>query len=159
MFCENCSVEHEGSYGSGRFCSSRCARGFSTKTDRREISAKVSKKLYGRHTGTGNPWSEAAKARVKAAQIERRKIEFQHQMTEAAFEELSRGRKRLRILNEQDFRCAICSGAQSHNGKHLDFDLDHIDGDRTNNSRENLRLICPNCHRQTETWGSRNASG
>ncbi|MBV5346765.1 HNH endonuclease [bacterium] len=31
MICENCSVVHEGSYGSGRFCSSKCARGFSSR--------------------------------------------------------------------------------------------------------------------------------
>lgn len=43
--CENCGIEHKGSYGSGRFCSSKCARGFSTKQKRKEINAKVSKKL------------------------------------------------------------------------------------------------------------------
>lgn len=31
MICENCKINHDGSYGSGRFCSSKCARGFSTK--------------------------------------------------------------------------------------------------------------------------------
>ncbi len=43
MICENCNIEHDGSYGSGRFCSSKCARGFSTKTKRKEINEKVSK--------------------------------------------------------------------------------------------------------------------
>ncbi len=45
MKCENCGNEHDGSYGSGRFCSSKCARGFSTKAKRKEINEKVSKKL------------------------------------------------------------------------------------------------------------------
>ena len=45
MECENCSVEHSGSYGSGRFCSSLCARSFSTKKSRKEINRKVSEKL------------------------------------------------------------------------------------------------------------------
>ena len=26
--CQNCGKEHDGSYGSGRFCSSRCAHGY-----------------------------------------------------------------------------------------------------------------------------------
>ena len=43
--CENCEAEHDGSYGSGRFCSTKCARGFSTKAKRKEINEKVSKKL------------------------------------------------------------------------------------------------------------------
>lgn len=45
MKCENCGHEHDGSYGSGRFCSSKCARGFSTKKKRKEINQKVSQKL------------------------------------------------------------------------------------------------------------------
>jgi len=43
--CENCNCEHTGSYGSGRFCSCKCSRGFSTKAKRKEINEKVSKKL------------------------------------------------------------------------------------------------------------------
>jgi hypothetical protein len=43
--CENCNKEHDGGYGSGRFCSAKCARGFSTKNKRKEINKKVSEKL------------------------------------------------------------------------------------------------------------------
>ncbi len=45
MICENCSSTHDGSYGSGRFCSVKCSRGFSTKSKRTEINRKVSLKL------------------------------------------------------------------------------------------------------------------
>jgi len=43
--CENCDNDHNGNYGSGRFCSSKCARGFSTKEKRSLINKKVSDKL------------------------------------------------------------------------------------------------------------------
>lgn len=39
--CENCGTAHIGEYGSGRFCSSKCARGFSTKYNREETSQKT----------------------------------------------------------------------------------------------------------------------
>jgi len=41
--CENCEQEHNERYGSGRFCCSKCAKGFSTKAKRKEINRKLSK--------------------------------------------------------------------------------------------------------------------
>jgi len=45
--CEKCDTSHTGSYGSGRFCSSECARSFSTSKNRKAINEKVSKTLKG----------------------------------------------------------------------------------------------------------------
>jgi hypothetical protein len=38
----------------------------------------------------------------------------------------------------------------------LAFVLDHLDGDATNNARDNVRLVCPNCDSQLPTFKSRN---
>ena len=43
--CENCKQDNDGSYGSGRFCSTKGARSFSTKAKRKEINEKGSKTL------------------------------------------------------------------------------------------------------------------
>ena len=48
MKCENCGKDHNGYYGSGRFCSNKCARSYSTKTKRVDINKQVSIKLKGR---------------------------------------------------------------------------------------------------------------
>jgi len=53
--------------------------------------------------------------------------------------------------------CEIC-GIEDWNDKPLVFDVDHVDGKRNNNTLDNLMVICPNCHRQTDTWGSKNMS-
>jgi hypothetical protein len=53
MECENCTCAHDGSYASGRFCSERCARSFSSKNKRLEINKKISQKLKGTHIGLG----------------------------------------------------------------------------------------------------------
>ena len=57
------------------------------------------------------------------------------------------------IINE----CAIC-GISKWNDKPINLELDHIDGKRINHSLSNLRLLCPNCHSQTETYRSKNRS-
>lgn len=46
--CELCGKIHDGTYGSKRFCSQKCARCFSTYAKREEINTKVSLKLHGR---------------------------------------------------------------------------------------------------------------
>lgn len=51
--------------------------------------------------------------------------------------------------------CAIC-GIDSWNNKKLNLELDHIDGNRINHKLYNLRLLCPNCHAQTDTYRSKN---
>ncbi len=48
--CENCDNDHNGEYGSGRFCTSKCARGFSTKDKRSLINEKVSLKMKNRES-------------------------------------------------------------------------------------------------------------
>ena len=51
--------------------------------------------------------------------------------------------------------CLVC-GISSWQGKKLTCELDHINGDRTDHRLENLRILCPNCHSQTETFRSKN---
>lgn len=60
------------------------------------------------------------------------------------------------IFKEQDCKCALCEITNTWNNKNLVFVLDHIDGNAANNSRENLRLVCPNCDSQLDTFKSKN---
>jgi len=62
-----------------------------------------------------------------------------------------------RLLKEKiiENKCFICD-IEEWNGKKLNMELDHIDGNRTNHKLENLRMLCPNCHSQTETYRAKN---
>ncbi|HEU0191074.1 MAG TPA: HNH endonuclease [Mycobacterium sp.] len=60
-------------------------------------------------------------------------------------------------LDEQQCRCcAICGIQDKWNGRPLVLIIDHVNGDASNDRRENLRLICPNCDSQLPTYKARN---
>lgn len=59
-----------------------------------------------------------------------------------------------RLIKEgfKENKCELCGQLPEHNGKLLVLQLDHINGNHTDNRLENLRILCPNCHSQTETF-------
>jgi 5-methylcytosine-specific restriction endonuclease McrA len=65
---------------------------------------------------------------------------------------------RKRLIRERLLEpiCSYCGGAEWL-GRPIPLELDHVDGDKTNNQLENLRLICPNCHALTPTYRGKNA--
>lgn len=59
------------------------------------------------------------------------------------------------IIHERGNECSVCHITE-WNGKPIVFQVDHIDGRADDNSPENLRLICANCHSQTPHFGGKN---
>lgn len=66
-------------------------------------------------------------------------------------------RLRKMLIDDGHDSCALC-GIQDWMGKPLTLHVDHIDGDNSNNSMDNLRFLCPSCHSQTKTFGAKNGA-
>jgi 5-methylcytosine-specific restriction endonuclease McrA len=63
--------------------------------------------------------------------------------------------KKKALIHRDGYICSVCKISE-WNGKELCLEIDHIDGNYTNNTSSNLRLICPNCHSQTPTFRAKN---
>ncbi len=62
-----------------------------------------------------------------------------------------------RLIKEGYFikQCSSCSNTKWLNNP-IPLELDHIDGNSSNNNLDNLRLLCPNCHAFTDTYRGKN---
>lgn len=67
---------------------------------------------------------------------------------------------RRRIIKEKllNYECTECENKGEWNGKPLTLQLEHKNGNNTDHRLENLEFLCPNCHSQTPTYGSKNKS-
>lgn len=98
-------------------------------------------------------WHEAIKRGVVEARPGRRPLEEIF----APNTRRSRGHLKRRLLcaGLKENRCETC-GLTEWMGQPLSVALHHINGDRLDNRLENLQLLCPNCHSQTDTFAGRN---
>lgn len=153
--CECCKKKHDGKFGSGRFCSKFCSRSFSTKLKRKEINRKVSEKLSGRVLSLED------KEKLKEAWVVRKekgktkpKLPLELFFIENSKTTNQKIKNRLFEDGIRIYRCEEC-GIDSYNGKFLCLQLHHINGNNRDNRLENLQILCPNCHSQTENFAGK----
>lgn len=146
--CENCKSNHDGSYGSGRFCGSFCARGFSTKEKRKIINEKVALKLKGSLQYKCDKCSikfTTLKSIKKGRNIHcpncKRKVLHNIENPKTLFDLSTRTIGK--IVKRGNIKCMMC------NWDKTSLDIHHIIPKKNNGTNEddNLICLCPNCHR------------
>lgn len=61
------------------------------------------------------------------------------------------------LLKERPYKCEKC-GLTDWLGEPIGLQVHHIDGNSNHNTRNNLMLLCPNCHSQTDNWCHKNVN-
>jgi Zn finger protein HypA/HybF involved in hydrogenase expression len=64
-------------------------------------------------------------------------------------------KKRLFREGIKEYKCEIC-GISEWNNEYINLELHHINGNHYDNRIENLQILCPNCHSQTNNFRNRN---
>ena len=108
-----------------------------------------------KHCGTESKWSYQ-KLNVycsNACSAEGRLTESIEKVKQGLVAERPTIRKVLTKL--RGYKCEVC-GLSDWQGEKITLQVDHTDGNAGNNALANLRLICPNCHSQTKTYGGGN---
>lgn len=151
--CPKCGIQFEVDTSGyvKTFCSRSCAN---SRSHSKEVKKKISKTQR-------NTWdSKDENAKQKTIEALRKGVKTikenaKERLLVLSTEELGHLSRKQKVFEEQNESCSKC-GIKDWLGEKLTFELEHIDGDRNNNKRNNLEVLCPNCHSQTKTWRGRN---
>lgn len=153
--CEQCATEFNTKDNRKRFCGRSCSATFNNTGRRRHGIAPNLCLLCGEKCRRGGPKTQyCSTAHRQQHEVElwlAGELSGNWKYTYAAYVK--------RYLEERSGLVCEMEGCNEQrkksNGSHI-LQVDHIDGNWSNNRPENVRLICPSCHSLTDTWGAGN---
>jgi len=160
MKCKNCENELTGKWQK-KFCGRSCAASYNNrkfpKRKKQEkpklVKEKIVKLCLHCQKEIKNHRTYCSVQCQQDFQWEQKK----KQIEEGLLTDLSRKPIRRYLFEKLGARCVKCGWAEKNpiTGK-VPVEVNHIDGNSTNNHPSNLELLCPNCHSLTETYKALN---
>ena len=125
--CKTCNNGHDGSYGSGKYCSRSCANSRGPRSE--ETKNKIREKNLLRASERGPEWNQMMKeVNSDPARIARKKATWKAKRNwETATPAIKK-----KWVREEVGKCERCD-ISKWNGEHLTLEIHHIDGDKYNN--------------------------
>ena len=152
-YCKTCNSTLPYKVKNNKFCSNSCSAIYNntnksriSKTNKVNICQECNSTFEFNHRSSNKFCSiECSKLNIKR--------KFKERFDLGLLKERSTIKKY--IIKRDSYKCSECDISEWNN-KPICLELDHIDGNPDNNMPENFRLLCPNCHSQTESYGAKN---
>ena len=147
--CPKCNSEHS---KPGTFCSRSCAN----SREWTDIAKKQKSKSLKKFIQDNPSWHER-RAATDEARLQTLRATLYAKNQEKFLEGKIATRANIKkwLIETCDEVCSICKLLPEWNGKFLSLQVDHINGINNDNRPENVRLVCPNCHSQTDTFAGK----
>jgi len=142
MLCDyGCGAEGLFTMSSGRYC---CSKRYNSCVAVRKRAGLRIKKAHA-----------DGKITFPEGYIPHNKGKHRPELMKADFSLNGKGNHKAILLYERGHKCESCSNTEWL-GDPIPLELEHIDGNNKNQVKENLLLLCPNCHAKTSTYRGKN---
>ena len=147
--CPKCQTNH---YKPGIFCSRSCANSREWSEESKKKKSKALKEFI-----QNNPSWHEKREKTNEARLQTLKTTL-YSKNEKKFLEgkiITRNHIKKWLIKTCGEKCSICNLPPLWNGEFLSLQVDHINGINDDNRPDNVRLVCPNCHSQTDTFAGK----
>ena len=144
-YCLNCGSEIKNS--GTKFCSQSCSATYNNKlrgVEKKCLNCDTILK-DSRRNCCSHKCDKEYKEKLRFEKIENGDTTLHHKQYKKYL---------IHVHGEKCMECGWCE-TNPHTNK-IPIELEHIDGDSSNNSLDNLKLLCPNCHSLTPTYKALN---
>lgn len=145
--CSLCQKDLEYEDRHKKFCTHNCSASFSNEKRKKIIPCLMCQK------------ATKSKKKYCSAKCQQNYMKEQDLVKFLNQEDINLGHSRIRnlLIYKYGAKCMVCNWDKKNpaTGK-CPIELEHIDGNAKNNSLDNVKLLCPNCHSLTATYKALN---